>query len=281
MKYILSVVTSLFLLCSFSIAQDFHLYLTGGLINYQGDLQAKRFTLSQSHPFAGAGLYYEATDKLYLRLGFLLGKVSGDDKYSKLNQDRNLNFQSQLMEVQLGAEYDIINSYEHTIVPYIFAGVAAFHFNPYTLDSAGSKVYLQPLGTEGQGFYLGRKKYSLTQLSIPFGGGVKLALSDNINLRIEAGLRKLFTDYLDDVSTTFADEDELRAHNGQLAVDYAFRGDDLNHSRAYPGEGIARGNPKSKDFYYTGGITLSFRLQGNPDRNKPGKGKTGCPVNIY
>jgi len=30
------------------------------------------------------------------------------------------------MEVQLGAEYDIINSYEHTIVPYIFAGVAGF-----------------------------------------------------------------------------------------------------------------------------------------------------------
>jgi len=96
----------------------------------------------------------------------MIGKVSSDDKYSKLNQDRNLNFQSQLMEVQLGAEYDIINSYEHTIVPYIFAGVAGFHFNPYTLDSANNKVYLQPLGTEGQGFYLGRKKYGLTQLSI-------------------------------------------------------------------------------------------------------------------
>jgi len=73
---------------------------------------------------------------------------------------------------------------------------------------------------------LGRKKYGLTQLSIPFGGGVKMALSDDINLRLEVGLRKLFTDYLDDVSTTYADEDELRANNGQLAVDYAFRGDD-------------------------------------------------------
>jgi len=94
MKYIFSLLLSLFALCSFSTAQDFHLYLTGGVINYQGDLQAKRFTLNQSHPFAGAGLYYEATDKLYFRLGFMIGKVSSDDKYSKLNQDRNLNFKA-------------------------------------------------------------------------------------------------------------------------------------------------------------------------------------------
>ena len=268
-------------MCSFSTAQDIHLYLTGGLINYQGDLQSKRFTLSQAHPFAGAGLYYEATDRLYIRLGFMAGKVSGDDKLSKLNKGRNLNFQSQLMEVQLGAEYDIINSYEHTIVPYVFAGVAGFHFNPYTLDSVKNKVYLQPLGTEGEGFYLGRKKYSLTQLAIPFGGGLKMALSDNVNLRLEVGLRKLFTDYVDDVSATFPDEDELRANNGQPAVDYSFRGDELNHSLAFPDATSIRGNPKSKDFYYTVGLSLSFRLQGNQYRNRPGKGKTGCPVNVY
>jgi len=55
MKYIFSLLLSLFALCSFSTAQDFHLYLTGGVINYQGDLQAKRFTLNQSHPFAAPG----------------------------------------------------------------------------------------------------------------------------------------------------------------------------------------------------------------------------------
>jgi hypothetical protein len=280
MKYFFSLLVS-FVLCNFSMAQDFHLFLSGGLINYQGDLQARRLTLSQAHPMASAGLYYEATDKLYIRLGFMMGKVSGDDKYSQFNDVRNFNFQSQVMEVHLGVEYDLFNSYEHTIVPYIFAGVAGYHFNPYTLDSANNKVYLQPLGTEGQGFYLGRKKYGLNQLAIPFGGGIKLAVSDNINLRFEACLRKLFTDYLDDVSATYADEDELRANNGQLAVDYAFRGDDINHSLAYPDATSIRANPKSKDFYYTASISISFRLQGNPNRNRPGKGKTGCPVNIY
>ncbi len=269
------------LACSVANAQDVHVYLTGGFMNYQGDLQAKRITFDQGHPFAGFGLYYEATDKLFFRLGAAFGKLSADDKLGKLNKERNLNFQSQLMEVQLVAEYDIMSSYEHTVVPYVFAGVAGYHFNPYTYDAANKKVYLQPLGTEGQGFFLGRKKYGLTQLAVPIGAGLKMLLSDNVSLRFDIGLRMLFTDYLDDVSNNYADENELRAFSGQQAVDLAFRGDELGRAIAYPAATVKRGNPKSKDFYYTTGLLLSYRLKGNPNRNRPGNGKTGCPVNVY
>jgi hypothetical protein len=261
-------------------AQNIHLFITGGMMNYQGDLQSKRFTLKQSHAFAGFGAYYEVTDQLYIRAGFLMGKVSGDDKLSTLNKDRNLNFFSQVMEFHVGAEYDLINSYEHTITPYLYAAVAGYHFDPYTFDAANKKVYLQPLGTEGQGFG-GRKKYSLTQLSIPFGGGVKMPLTDNIYLRLEGGLRKLFTDYLDDVSTFYVSGADLLANNGQQAVDLSFRKDELQPSAPYPDPGAKRGNPKSKDFYYTLGFTLSFRLAGNDGKGKAGKGKLGCPVNVY
>ena len=264
-----------------SPAQNVHLFIAGGLINYQGDLQNKKITLNQSHPFVGAGAYYEVTERLYIRTGFLAGKISGDDKYSKFNKSRNLSFFSQVMEFHLGAEYDLINSYEHLITPYFFVALAGYHFDPYAIDVNNKKVYLQPLGTEGQGFYQQRKKYSLTQLSIPFGGGVKIPLSDNIYLRVEAGMRKLFTDYLDDVSTFYIDKATLLANNGQQAVDLAFRGDEINPSLPYPDETSIRGNPKSKDFYYTGGITISFRLQGGDGKNRTGKGKLGCPVNVY
>jgi hypothetical protein len=280
MKHFFSII-ALCLACSAASAQDIHIYLTGGLMNYQGDLQAKRITFSQAHPFAGVGLYYEATDKLFFRFGAAFGKLSADDKLGKSNKDRNLNFQSQLLEVQLVAEYDIISSYEHTVVPYIFAGVAGYHFNPYTYDAANKKVYLQPLGTEGQGFFAGRKKYGLTQLAVPVGGGLKMLLSDNVSLRMDVGLRVLFTDYLDDVSDSYADEDELRAFSGQQAVDLAFRGDELGRAVPYPDATAKRGNPKSKDFYYTTGLTLSYRIQGNPNKNRSGNGKTGCPVNVY
>jgi Domain of unknown function (DUF6089) len=279
MKHIFSFI----LLCAAShlaVAQDIHFFLTGGIINYQGDLQPRRFTFSQAKPFVGGGFYIEATERLNFRLGVLTGKISSDDKLGKYNVTRNLNFQSKVTEVHIGAEFDILNSYEHVVVPYAFAGIAGYHFNPFTLDSSGNKVYLQPLGTEGQGFYLGRKKYPLNQMAIPFGGGLKMALSDMVNIRLEAALRKLFTDYLDDVSATYADEDDLRANNGQLAVQYAFRGDELKQPVPYPDATSKRGNPASKDFYYTVSLSISFRLQGNGGSKKTGKGKVGCPVNI-
>jgi hypothetical protein len=264
-----------------SQAQDVHLFVGGGIMNYQGDLQPRRLTLSQAKPYVTVGGYYELTEKLWIRAGIVAGKVTASDSVAKLNQVRNLSFSSQVIEFHLGAEYDILNSYEHLLTPYIFASVAGFHFNPYTQDINKNKVYLQPLGTEGQGFFQGRKKYGLTQLSVPFGGGIKIAVSENIQVRLEAVLRKLFTDYLDDVSTFYVNQANLLSNNGQQAVDLAFRSDEINPLLQYPNEGNIRGNPKSKDFYYTGGVSVSFRLQGNPNRGKPGKGKLGCPVNVY
>ena len=90
--------------------------------------------------------------------------------------------------------------------PFIFTGVSLFNFNPKAEASDGQWYTLQELGTEGQGTtsFQNRKPYSLTQLSIPFGGGVKIGVSDDFNIIIEYGLRKTFTDYIDDVSTTYA-----------------------------------------------------------------------------
>ncbi len=266
-------------------AQNIHLFLAGGLMNYQGDLQAKRITFNQSHPYLGGGLYYELSEKLYIRAGAVMGKVSAHDKYSPVNYTRNLSFESRIYEGHLGLEYDILNAYEHRITPYLFAGLAGYHFSPYGVDSTKKKTYLQPLGTEGQGFYQGRKKYSLNQLAIPFGGGVKLVVNDNVYIRVEAVLRKLQTDYLDDVSTTYVPEPALLANNGPVAVAFAYRADELpQYYNTHATEGAIRGNPSSKDFYYTVGISLSYRLgsgDGYERGGKPGKSKLGCPVNVY
>lgn len=258
-----------------------HLFAGGGAINYQGDLQSWKQSFANFHVYAGGGLYYELTDHLSLRVGMLAGKVSGSDRVNRLNANRNLSFESGLLELQLGAEYDIFNSYEHRLVPYVFAGLAGFRYNPYTLDPRGNRIYLQPLGTEGQGFFQGRTRYGLTQIAFPFGGGLKFSLTDDIHIRLDGALRKLLTDYLDDVSTTYPDGTQLLANNGQQAFDYSFRTDEINPNFQYPPQGAIRGNPRSKDFYYTAGLSVSFRLQNNPYRGKPGKGKLGCPVNIY
>ncbi len=277
------IIATILLISAFTVqAQRAHVTVFGGFSNYQGDLQDKRFTLDQAHIAAGAGVLYEITEKLYARGNVTFGKVSGDDKKNSRNSLRNLSFSSPLTDIHLGLEYSLLNPYEHSLAPYVFAGISYFSFKPSTLDSSGNKVYLQPLSTEGQGFYQGRKMYKLNQFSIPFGGGVKLSLNDNIRVGFEIGLRKANTDYLDDVSTTYVDQNLLLVNRGQQAVDLAYRGDELKTGLTYPADGSQRGSAKSKDWYYFSGITLSFRLNGKGGNGaKGGKSKTGCPTNIY
>lgn len=268
-------------------AQNLHVTVFGGFSNYQGDMQDKKFTLQEAHPAGGIGIRYEITDQLSARAGILIGTVSADDKKStSINiLERNLNFTSPVNEIHLGLEYDLMNIYDRGFAPYIFAGAAVFKFNPSTIDSAGQKVYLQPLGTEGQGFYNGRKKYDLTQLSIPLGGGIKVALTDNFTVGFEVGFRKLFTDYIDDLSMSYADKDQLLTNNGPEAVQLAFRGDELKTGLKYPPINTIRGNPKSKDWYYFSGITLAFRIVTSSEKyysgkDHAGKSRVGCPTRI-
>lgn len=275
---------------SFSVAsaarsQDFHLNLFLGSSNYQGDLQAKRYTFDQAHMAGGLGLSYDLTQHFSVRGNFTIGKISGNDKYGR-NSIRNLNFSSMISEGDLDLQYYITPLGSHSLTPYVFAGVAIYHFDPYTYDSTGNKFYLKPLSTEGEGFIAGRSNYSLTQISLPFGAGIKMPLSDNLNVGLEVGFRKTFTDYLDDVSTTYVDESQLLAARGAKAVELSYRGDELkNGSQVYPAAGTGRGNPGSKDWYYFTGITLSFRL-GNGllgNGNGSGAGKNAewnCPKKV-
>jgi hypothetical protein len=258
----------LFFLFPFSLFAQKQVNLTvfGGFSNYTGDLQEKQFTLDQSHLALGAGLSYELMPKLSIKLGLAVGKLSADDKYSSkdLNRQRNLNFHSVLYDANLVADYSFIDLIQgRKFTPYIFAGVAMFGFNPYTFDSTGTKYYLKNLSTEGQGLaeYPDRKKYKNLQFSIPMGFGIRFRITDNAWLGYEVGVRKTFTDYIDDVSKTYVDEALLASNRGAKAVELAFRSNELKDVNLhYPADGSVRGGPKYKDWYYFSGITLSIGL---------------------
>ena len=261
-------------------SQNFHLTAFGGYANYQGDLQDKRFTTKEAHAAFGGGLLYEFTEKIYLRANITVATVSATDKSDTKNVGRNLSFSSPIRDIHLGLEYDLLNIYDKGFTPYLFAGISYFHFDPSAIDSSGNKIYLQPLGTEGQGFYKDRKKYNLDQFAIPFGAGVKLAVGDNVRVGLEVGMRKTATDYLDDVSSTYADKNDLLLNNGPKAVEMAFRGDELKNGSTYPAAGSQRGGAAKKDWYYFTGITLSWRIH----KNESGSGrssKLGCPSALY
>lgn len=287
MKRVIFLLSALFATQLF--AQPLRLHIGGGFANYNGDLQAKRFTLNQAHGLISAGGTFNITNKFALRSDYSFTKLEADDKKSN-NIDfvkRNLNFKTLIRELSLMGEYDLFDLSERAWTPYIFAGIAGYKFSPYTTDSLNRKVFLQGVGTEGQGLaeFPDRKVYKKTQLNIPVGGGLKYALSDDVHLSVEMSVRKLFTDYLDDVSSTYVDENVLLAGRGQGAVDYAFRGDELKTDpQQYPAGGAQRGGSKYKDLYYFGQVKISFRMNwfdnGGGFGNGSRKSKLGCPTKV-
>lgn len=277
------------LLTQIVFSQRFHIGVFGGLAAYNGDLTDKIFPKKVTNGAIGITGNYELTDNIMLRGGFTYSVVGGADRFSKDAElrARNLAFETSISEFSVVGEYYLLNLYDNRISPYAFAGLALYHFNPYAFNGTTDKIYLKPLSTEGQGLagYPDRKAYSLTQAAIPFGGGVKFAINDNLHLGLEIGFRKLFTDYLDDVSTTYVDAADLLAARGQLAVDMAYRGDDVGNP-IYPAKGAGRGGSDHNDSYYFTGLHLTYRLGGGNGGGFSGGGRknknsTGCPVNVY
>jgi hypothetical protein len=258
--FLLSVVLSVTL-----HAQTFIIQFGGGLMNYGGDLQPSAYTFNQAHGFVQGGLGIKLTDHfaLYYLLG--AGKLSASDANAAskpISRPRNLSFNTNIGETYLALEYNLFDiSGLNNFTPYGFAGIGAFGFKPYAYDTSGNKVYLQPLGTEGQEIpgYSSKKLYKLVQLQIPFGIGVKYAISPHLIVAGELGFRKLFTDYVDDVSSkTYADTAVLRAARGPLASELSFRADEIPGSRYKLSN--RRGNPGNKDTYYTFSLKLFVSL---------------------
>ena len=269
-------------LVSYQSKAQFQAGIFGGIANYQGDLVDKLYQ-NPKQAF-GISVGYQLNQRINLRAGLTFAKLAGADSLGE-SEDlrmRNLSFQSNITELSLVGEFVTFDMDIKSWSPYVFAGLAVFHHNPYTFDQNGNKVFLQPLSTEGQGLpgYAQTKPYSLTQVAIPFGGGIKYNITNNIRVALEVGLRKLFTDHLDDVSGDYADAGELMAAKGPLAIDLAFREDELpNGSIVYPNKGDQRGNPGYKDYYYFSGIHLTFRLpEGRSGDRASRKSGYGCPT---
>jgi Outer membrane protein beta-barrel domain len=277
-------------LCCFPLiasAQNFYVSGRFGMANYQGDLKAKSISFAQSKIMGSIGARYDLSEHITARSYFTLTSLHADDKTGTITmQQRNLNFQTKLFDWELGAQYSLFSFNDKWWTPYVFAGIGIFHYKPYTQDAGGNKVFLQPLSTEGQGFASGINNYKLTQFSIPFGFGAEYSLDEDKRLGIEFGYRKIFTDYIDDVSGTYIDQASLFNARGQTAVDLAWRGDEKN-GLPYPAAGTIRGNSKLNDGYYYVTITYTMRLvldqykeiAGLPAGKK--QKRSGCPASKY
>jgi hypothetical protein len=230
-----------------------------GAAGYNGDLTQQRVTIKQLRPAFNLNLKYNSGNFINVRAGIVYTKLVGDDSNNKSIslKNRNLNFKTDVVELNLIAELNLFDPAIYTSYPYLFAGVGVFYFNPYSFNENNKRTYLRPLSTEGEDLpeYPARKKYSLIQPCIPLGVGWKMALSEKWDISYEIGYRFIFTDYLDDVSKTYVDPNVLAYEKGQQAPKMAYRG--IVSSQI---EGKQRGNPGKNDCYFFSGVKISSNI---------------------
>jgi hypothetical protein len=233
---------------------------------YLGDLNPSGL-FSQTQPAFGAVYRYNITSRWTVRANALWGTITADDvKNENNNPSRNLSFRSRINEFSVQAELSFLpyftgSWHKYRFTPYLFGGVALFTFNPqaYFYDATALKGYwvdLAPLSTEGQGLsaYPDQKPYNTAQISLPFGLGFRYSLNSIFSIGLEWGMRKTFTDYLDDVSGAYVDPEVLRMEVGDMAAFFSDRSNTLNSV------GSQRGNSNKTDWYSFAGITLTAKV---------------------
>ena len=200
-KYILPVIFMFVLLLnvkplfSQSLSEKLHLGFGAGINAYKLDVKP-------TSPLAAfqANLTYEVTDKIHIRLNGMMSAISAgkDSAITNFGPDSSTNayyMKSNLWEISLLPEYDFFNMNEgKKMTPFVFGGVGFYHFRPYQnvayRTNTGALRYTRTAVPQTE-------KYSNTQLSVPFGIGIKYALSNNVRLNLSGTYHLLFTDYLD------------------------------------------------------------------------------------
>ncbi|MEO6488897.1 MAG: hypothetical protein ABIO04_03065 [Ferruginibacter sp.] len=273
----------------------------GGNAGY-GTHFVKDVNLELTKMMKGAFISAYPTDWLGIRIAAQYTYVAGQDYIINTNgvnelwrKQRNLDFKSNVWEVYGAFEIFpkmLLNKYddnEPLLNPYGFIGVGIFHFDPQgsITNSNGEKTWykLHPLSTEGQGFaeYPEKRPYSLTQINIPMGAGVKVRVSPRVSLGPELLYRKTFTDYMDDVSTTYIDANYFDVHLSPENAAIAHEISDKTVGIVTPGvnryePGTQRGNPVNKDAYFSFVLKLGIKLGDGLSRgDKDAKRQTRCP----
>lgn len=242
--------------------------------------------------------------------------VKPDDSWYRAR--RNLNFETHIFEFQAMAElnlkkyiHDEASGSKNRWAPYVAGGLGFFYFNPYTRLN-GEKVKLRPLGTEGQTIGV-RPMYKNFQFDLIGLVGVKYNITERYSIALEGVYHQTFTDYLDDVSGSYINPDQVAVLNaqsttaailqnrsntssyssnefnfveGQYNINNAVRSatnplDDLKAS----GIGQQRGDKKDNDQFFHVQVTFSISLGsagskfglGSCGKRNPYHHKFNCP----
>ncbi len=186
----------------------------------------------------------------------------GDDKNAddlSFERQRNLSFSSRNFLGQLQLTY-YLRPYQGdyykrwSFDPFLFSGVGYMKYNP-TAELGGERYNLREAMTEGV-------EYKNWVATIPLGIGSKFKINEFLNVNFEVSYHFTFSDYLDDVSNTYASE-----YNNVTARLLADRKDEIDvinpdfYDQLQPG--AKRGNPSSNDSFLLISVSAEIFLPPN------------------
>jgi Domain of unknown function (DUF6089) len=267
------IASLLFLVISHSILAQTEEYvqqgefgITVGAAHYFGDINT-RAAIDRPKPAIGLFFRKQFGNYVGLRIAGHFAQLGYSDVYSKnqYQQTRNLSFNTNIWEIAAMGDFNFFkflpNDPNYIFTPYITLGIGAFSYDPYAYLN-GKKEFLRPLGTEGQTIgYKGRKQYGTLAVCVPFGAGIKYNVVPNINISFELSHRYTFTDYLDDVSTTYIGAGRFpTTGNGPSARLLQDRSYEIDKDNIIGIEGRQRGFSKQKDQYILFEVGVSFNI---------------------
>ena len=231
-----------------------------GLAHYFGDLNPD-FAVTDPGLAFGVKLRRNFNERVSISGGVDYARISGSDENSnnQFELDRNLNFQSNVLDFNASIEFNFFpyfhGSDDEYYTPYIFTGFSVMTFNPRA-DFQGESFDLRELMTEGI-------DYGLATATWFYGIGVKWDYNRDWSFNVALSGRNTASDFLDDVSTLYPASTPSTAAGAALSNPSTVEGFGL--------PGTQRGNSQANDrvFFLTIGL---FRYIGQIQCPKITKG---------
>ncbi len=288
MKFCIRSLFVLFLYCAATTnvyAQKTEFGVLAGGSYYYGDIVSSNIEPKSVGPAFGIFLRHHYNKKIAFRGNLMYCRVQGADSNLVLRSDtkwqkaRNLAFYSDIIEISGIVEYNLIKDQnkgrrvKNTTVPYVFAGLGFFYFEPKAIHPiSGKPINLRPLQLEGS-------SYLPIALALPLGAGVRWYLTKNWQIGFELGMRLTSTSHLDDITGDSRYPDPATLPNDNARIMSVRNSNSVNADNQMATN--FTGKPRGKiayitDIYFIGGVTLSYRLWPKGARSFQGKA-IRCP----
>ena len=232
---------------------------------YVGDLNGWRNLgqwqwkgLKQFHYDLGAVVRYNYDSRWSFRLDYSHLCLRAGDSLAAWRPQADLNFKSTVDDLSLMTEFNFVEYYtgknDKGFSLYVFGGLSGmmYYVQPFTGIDSLDVMFFNGLGEDAGGadeFVVGEKRVGRNYaLSIPFGVGCKISLSEHLATTVEWRMHYTMTDYLDGVHGNYAEK-----HAEAKGYDFT---DPTGTFR----KGYQRGNARNNDWFGMLNISLTWKF---------------------